>query len=87
MSCLTNAQPEYRLLFNYVPPVNTKEFERQYQASISQILSDLQSMAIVSNRLEAAVVEVGVSVQNLNEMVEDFLDQQERRSPKDQPIG
>ncbi|MGB3769177.1 MAG: hypothetical protein WA947_21680 [Phormidesmis sp.] len=67
--------------------MNTEEFESQYQASVSQILNELQSMAIVSNRLEASVVEVGVSVQKLNKMVEDFLDQQENRSPKDQKIG
>lgn len=40
-------------------------------------------MAIVSNRLEASVVEVGASVQKLNKMVEDFLAQQERRAQKD----
>ena len=62
--------------------MNTEEFESQYQASISQILNELQSMAIVSNRLEASVVEVGVSVQKLNKMVEDFLAQQERRSQR-----
>ncbi|PZO23516.1 MAG: hypothetical protein DCF25_00375 [Leptolyngbya foveolarum] len=67
--------------------MNTEEFESQYQASVSQILNQLQSMAIVSNRLEASVVEVGVSVQKLNQMVEDFLDQQESRSPKDQQLG
>lgn len=67
--------------------MNTEEFESQYQASVSQILNKLQSMAIVSNRLEASVVEVGVSVQKLNQMVEDFLEQQESRSPKDQQLG
>lgn len=63
--------------------MNTEEFESQYQASVGQILNELQSMAIVSNRLEASVVEVGVSVQKLNKMVEDFLAQQERRSQQD----
>lgn len=67
--------------------MNTEEFESQYQASVSQILDELQSMVIVSNRLEASVLEVGVSVQKLNQMVEDFLDQQESRSPKDQQLG
>ena len=63
--------------------MNTEEFESQYQASVSQILNELQSMAIVSNRLEASVVEVGASVQRLNKMVEDFLAQQERKTQKD----
>ena len=40
-------------------------------------------MAIVSNRLEASVVEVGASVQRLNKMVEDFLAQQEIKTQKD----
>ena len=64
--------------------MNTEEFESQYQASVSQILNELQSMAIVSNRLEASVIEVGASVQRLNKMVEDFLAQQERKTQKDQ---
>lgn len=63
--------------------MNTEEFESQYQASVSQILNELQSMAIVSNRLEASVVEVGASVQRLNKMVEDFLAQQEIKTQKD----
>lgn len=50
-----------------------EEFERQYQASISKILNELQSMAIVSNRLETSILEVGTSVQHLNQMVEDYL--------------
>ncbi|MEM9090014.1 MAG: hypothetical protein AAGC93_14845 [Cyanobacteria bacterium P01_F01_bin.53] len=56
--------------------MNIQEFERQYQESVSKILNDLQSMAIVSNRLESTIVEVGSSVQSLNKMVEDFLKQQ-----------
>ncbi|MEL7512801.1 MAG: hypothetical protein AAGM27_11755, partial [Cyanobacteria bacterium J06554_3] len=44
-----------------------------YQASISKILNELQSMAIVSNRLETSILEVGTSVQRLNQMVEDYL--------------
>lgn len=56
--------------------MNIQEFEHQYQESISKILNDLQSMAIVSNRLESNIVEVGTSVQSLNQMVEDFLKQQ-----------
>ena len=50
-----------------------EEFERQYQASISKILNELQSMAIVANRLETSILEVGTSVQHLNQMVEDYL--------------
>ena len=57
--------------------MNTQEFENQYQESVSQILNDLQSMAIISNRLETSIIEVGISVQNLNKMVEQYL--------KDQP--
>lgn len=57
--------------------MNIKEFENQYQESVSKILNELQSMAIISNRLESTIVEVGTSVQSLNKMVEDFLKQQE----------
>jgi len=55
--------------------VNTQEFESQYQESVSKILNELQSMAIISNRLESSIVEVGSSVQSLNKMVEDYLKQ------------
>ena len=55
--------------------MNIKEFESQYQESVSKILNELQSMAIISNRLESTIVEVGRSVQSLNKMVEDFLKQ------------
>jgi methionine aminopeptidase len=68
--------------------VNIQEFESQYQESVSKILNELQSMAIVSNRLESNIVEVGVSVQNLNQMVEDFLRQQQNTLPSsDRTLG
>ena len=57
--------------------MNIQEFESQYQESVSKILNELQSMAIISNRLEANIVEVGTSVRSLNQMVETFLRQQE----------
>ena len=60
--------------------MNTQEFEHQYQESVGKILNELQSMAIISNRLESAIVEVGTSVQNLNKMVEDFLEEQAREN-------
>ena len=63
--------------------MNIEEFEQQYQASVSQILNELQSMAIISNRLESSIVEVGTSVQKLNKMVEDFLIEQERKATVD----
>ena len=56
--------------------MNTQEFEHQYQEAVGQILNELQSMAIISNRLESTIVEVGSSVQHLNKMVEDNLKQQ-----------
>ena len=59
--------------------MNTEEFESQYQESVSKILNELQSMAIISNRLESTIVEVGSSVQNLNQMVEDFLKSQKSK--------
>lgn len=55
--------------------MNIQEFESQYQESVSKILNELQSMAIVSNRLESKIVEVGASVHSLNKMVEVFLEE------------
>jgi hypothetical protein len=68
--------------------VNIQEFESQYQESVSKILNELQSMAIISNRLESTIVEVGASVQSLNQMVETFLkEQQNTQPPSDTTLG
>lgn len=68
--------------------MNIQEFESQYQESVSKILNELQSMAIISNRLESTIVEVGSSVQSLNQMVEDFLkEHQDTETPPDQTLG
>lgn len=45
-------------------------------------------MAITSNRLESSIVEVGKSVQNLNKMVEDFMQLQAHESSNnDEKLG
>jgi hypothetical protein len=68
--------------------VNIQEFESQYQESVSKILNELQSMAIISNRLESTIVEVGASVQSLNQMVETFLREQQNTQPSsDKTLG
>ena len=68
--------------------MNTQEFESQYQESVSKILNELQSMAIISNRLESSIVEVGTAVQHLNQMVEDHLKSQRANpSQSDQTLG
>ncbi|MGB3296323.1 MAG: hypothetical protein WBB01_25330 [Phormidesmis sp.] len=70
------------------PTVNIQEFESQYQESVGKILNELQSMAIISNRLESNIVEVGASVRSLNQMVETFLKQQrEADGPSDRTLG
>ncbi|WP_121967950.1 hypothetical protein [Leptolyngbya sp. BC1307] len=61
--------------------MNIQEFESQYQESVSQILNELQSMAIISSRLESNIVEVGTAVQGLSQMVESFVRQQREQSP------
>lgn len=68
--------------------MNIQEFESQYQESVSKILNELQSMAIISNRLESNIVEVGTSVRSLNQMVETFLSQQkDTDEPSDRTLG
>ena len=67
--------------------MNVQEFESQYQESVSNILNELQSMAIISNRLESSIVEVGESVQQLNKMVEDFMRSQNKSSDADEKLG
>ncbi|MEL6940087.1 MAG: hypothetical protein AAFO84_12930 [Cyanobacteria bacterium J06598_1] len=65
--------------------MNTQEFESQYQESVSKILNELQSMAIISNRLESTIVEVGTSVQQLNKMVEDYIKEQDKPNTSGRP--
>lgn len=68
--------------------MNIQEFESQYQESVSKILNELQSMAIISNRLESRIVEVGASVQDLNKMVEIFLkEQRDTQAAPDQTLN
>ena len=76
----------FLIVHYFLNAVNTQEFEHQYQESVGKILNELQSMAIISNRLESTIVEVGTSVQNLNKMVEEFLKEQKREDQKREQI-
>ena len=69
--------------------MDAQEFESRYQESVSKILNELQSLAIISNRLETTIVEVGASVQQLNQMVEDFMKAQHKEAavPSDRRLG
>ena len=44
-------------------------------------------MAIISNRLESSIVDVGESVQKLNKMVEDFMRSQNEADDTDERLG
>ncbi|MGB3788333.1 MAG: hypothetical protein WA949_10000, partial [Phormidesmis sp.] len=63
--------------------VNNQEFEKQYQASMSKILNDLQSIALVSSQLESMAIDIGTSVQNLNEVVREYMNSQDAESSPD----
>lgn len=56
--------------------MNLQEFENQYRESVDEILNKLQSLVMLSTKLEADIVEVGQSVQVLSRNTEVFIEQQ-----------
>jgi lipopolysaccharide biosynthesis protein len=56
--------------------MDPQEFETRYREQIRDILNRLQSVMLVSSQLEAAIADIGDSVQSLSRDVETFLSSQ-----------
>ncbi|MDJ0736704.1 MAG: hypothetical protein QNJ47_22005 [Nostocaceae cyanobacterium] len=53
-----------------------KQFESQYRQAMSETLDELQTAMLMLAQLQRKISEIGSSVQNLSESVEDFLIQE-----------
>lgn len=53
------------------------EFESRYKEQVREILNRLQSAMAVSSQLESSMAEIGESVQQLSQDVEQFLLEQQ----------
>ncbi|MBF2029309.1 MAG: hypothetical protein IGS48_21535 [Oscillatoriales cyanobacterium C42_A2020_001] len=56
------------------------EFEQQFRASLATTLDHLQAISLLANQIEIQKVEAGEALQNLTQLVEDFLTQERERN-------
>jgi hypothetical protein len=61
-----------------------EEFEIQYREAIDTILNRLQTVTLLSNRVQIETAEIGDSIHNLNQLVETFLQKQSNESTEEQ---
>jgi uncharacterized iron-regulated protein len=52
------------------------EFEIHYRESMREVLDQLQSVVMLSAQLQEKVADIGLSLEQLNQATEQFLDQQ-----------
>jgi len=52
------------------------EFEAQYKQAIEENLNQLQTAVLLLAQLEARITSVGQNLQNLSQVVEEYLNQQ-----------
>ena len=65
--------------------MDPKQFEVYYREEVRKILDRLQSAMLVSSQLEAALAEIGNSVQSLSRDVEQYLAEAQANSDVDGP--
>ncbi len=53
--------------------MNVQEFESQYRDAMSETLDELQSAMLMLAQVQRKISEIGNSVQNLSQSVEDFI--------------
>jgi exonuclease VII small subunit len=56
--------------------MNLEEFETQYRRTIEESLNQLQTAVLLVARLEAKIATVGQDLQNLSQIVEEFITEQ-----------
>jgi uncharacterized protein YoxC len=52
---------------------NFKEFEDQYKNAMSETLEELQTAVLLLAQVQNKIYQIGNSVQNLNQSVEEFI--------------
>jgi hypothetical protein len=53
-----------------------KEFEAQYKNAMSETLDELQTAVLLLAQVQNKISQIGNSVQNLNQSVEEFINNQ-----------
>lgn len=56
--------------------MNLEEFETQYRSTIEESLNQLQTAVLLVANLESKIATVGQDLQNLSQIVEEFITEQ-----------
>jgi hypothetical protein len=56
--------------------MNLEEFEAYYRDSMDETLNQLQAVTLLIAQVETKIADVGTSVQNLSQAVEEFITQE-----------
>jgi hypothetical protein len=62
--------------------MNLEEFETQSREALEQTLNQLHTASLLVGQLETQIAETGKSLQSLSQLIEAFVAQQKRQSPK-----
>ena len=55
--------------------MNLQEFESQYRDAMDETLNQLQTATLLLAQVEVKIAEIGSSVQNISQRVEEFITQ------------
>jgi len=58
--------------------MNLQEFETHYRNTIEQSLNQLQTAVLLLSQLEDRITNIGRDLQNLSQVLEDFVNEQTR---------
>ncbi|MEH2070680.1 MAG: hypothetical protein V7K47_21375 [Nostoc sp.] len=56
--------------------MNLQDFEAQYREDIAETLNDLQTAVLLLAEAQSKIYQIGNSVQNLSQRVEEFIAEQ-----------
>ncbi|KAF3889051.1 MULTISPECIES: hypothetical protein [Nostocales] len=56
--------------------MNIQEFEYQYRVTMEQTLNELQTAILLLEQVQNKISQIGSSVQNLSQSVEEFITEQ-----------
>ncbi|WP_138497723.1 hypothetical protein [Nostoc sp. PA-18-2419] len=56
--------------------MNMQDFEAQYREAIAETLNDLQTAVLLLTEAQSKISQIGNSVQNLSQRVEEFIAEQ-----------
>lgn len=56
--------------------MNVEEFETHYRVAMAEALNELQTAVLLLAQVQSKIYQVGNSVQNLSQSVEEFISEQ-----------